>query len=213
MPPDSAENKAAPGDEDEGEEEQDAPEPESPTKDQLAEAADKLRALGSYNEGAELAASDLAINIYEPDPYYDDGYDAPFNQGAWDDDALPEGFPEMLSPVAQSSGGGLASSLSVGERGLDSSLSSAGAESAGAGGEVGLASLLQAKGPLGLEWVEVGAHDVMEGNEVSNAALAAALAGERKSFSQQDLDAFGVEAGELTIESFVRQAATLNPKP
>ena len=213
MPPDSAENKAAPGDEDEGEEEQDAPEPESPTKDQLAEAADKLRALGSYNEGAELAASDLAINIYEPDPYYDDGYDAPFNQGAWDDDALPEGFPEMLSPVAQSSGWGLASSLSVGERGLDSSLSSAGAESAGAGGEEGLASLLQAKGPLGLEWVEVGAHDVMEGNEVSNAALAAALAGERKSFSQQDLDAFGVEAGELTIESFVRQAATLNPKP
>ena len=47
--------------------------------------------------GEMLDAADLAFNIYDSAPYYDDGYDAPFNQGNWDDNALPSGFPEMLA--------------------------------------------------------------------------------------------------------------------
>ena len=72
--------------------------PDSPTKDELMRVGELLSALDSYKEGEELEPTDLAIFIFEADPYYDDGYDAPFNQGNWDDAALPEGFPEMCSP-------------------------------------------------------------------------------------------------------------------
>ncbi len=95
--------KDAPADAGDEEAEEEEEPPDSPTKDELTKVADMLSALRSYKEGEELDGEDLAINIFEPEPYYDDGYDAPFNQGKWDDAALPCGFPEMQTPLSESS--------------------------------------------------------------------------------------------------------------
>ena len=75
-----------------------APEPpDTPTKDQLTSVANLLKGISSYQENQEIDFSDLGLSLFDADPFYDDGYDAPFNQGHWDDNALPDGFAELGS--------------------------------------------------------------------------------------------------------------------
>ena len=71
-----------------------------------------------------------------------------------------------------------------------------------AGREGALMAMLQARGPVGLKWVEVSESDVDAGHEVENAALIAALHC-RAEFTELELQQFGV-AATLSIESFAR---------
>jgi hypothetical protein len=81
------------GDERDEEDLLDEPNPGSPTKEQLTSVAELLGSLETYKEGEELAHSELGISLFAADPFYDDGYDAPFNQ------VLPK--PQTPNPKPQ----------------------------------------------------------------------------------------------------------------